>query len=98
MRVINLPRVKGRSGVLHQFQMLVEGNVKWCTLDFYAKVQEDEILRTFFKKFDTGKPSYAVSLGSVSEAALDLAKNYEIEVFRSEDFPKIAEYLKNMLS
>lgn len=93
----NLAKLPGRSGVIHQFEMLLEGKRGSTALDIYSGVQENEILRTFLKKFDTGKPCHIISLGTVSEAALRLAAAYGIRIFTREDLTKVADFLKNLL-
>lgn len=81
--------VRGDSGVLHRFDALFAGGSRRCAFDFYDRVTEVEVVRSFAKKYDTGIQVSIVCGKETTDKARDLAKDYGMRILRpdeTEDF------------
>jgi len=80
--------LRGESGIDHRVSLLFTDGTKKYGFDFYEKVTEIEVVRSFAKKFDTKAPINLVCLsGEATPGARMLAKEYGMKVLS----PKAAE-------
>ena len=80
----------GESGVEHRVTVLFTDGSRFLGFDFYDKVTEFEVLRSYVKKLDTGATLRIVSLREeATEGAKGLAAGYGINILS----PKAAEAL-----
>ncbi len=78
--------VPGDSGVEHRFDMLFTDGTRLYGFDFYERVTEVEMVRSYIKKFDTGTAVKVVCLsGEVTPGARALAVAYDMKVLSPKD-------------
>lgn len=83
---IKPPTLSGRSGVQHRFSLLFSDGAKTYAFDFYERVTELQVIRSFAKKFDTGAFVGIVCLsGSTTDGAGALAGSYGMRVVGPEE-------------
>ena len=77
--------LQGDSGVEHRFDLVFSDGQKNYAFDFYEKVTDVEVVRSYSKKFDTGASVNIVCTGgAVTESARQLAVDYEMRILSSE--------------
>jgi hypothetical protein len=73
--------LKGRSGIDQRFTFLASDGPVMYAFDIYPEVYEEEVMRTYLKKLDTGAETYIVCLqGRPTVGAAELARKYGVEV------------------
>jgi len=73
--------LQGDSGVEHRFDLLFSDGNRNYGFDFYEKVTEIEVLRSYAKMLDTRMSVNIVCPGPVvTESARELASFYDIEI------------------
>jgi len=80
--------LRGDSGIDHRVSLLFTDGAKLYGFDFYEKVTEIEVVRSYAKKFDSRAAINMVCLsGEVTPGARELAKEYGMKVLS----PRAAE-------
>ena len=83
---IKPPTMAGVSGVQHRFSLLFSDGDSRYAFDFYERVTEAQVIRSYAKKFDTKSSVAIVSLsGEVTDAAAALARSYGISIAGPDD-------------
>lgn len=78
---VDPPTLKGESGVQHRFNLLFSDGNSTYAFDFYERVTEIQVIRSYVKKFDTGSSVGIVCLsGKVTEGAEALAGSYGMSI------------------
>lgn len=84
--VITPPALKGKSGIVHSFSLLLASKGKLAGVDIHEIVGEVEVLKTYVKKLDTGVSAFLVSTnGNPALETRALSEAYDVRIFtRSE--------------
>jgi hypothetical protein len=79
--VIKPAVLKGRSGLDQKFTFVAADGPAMYAFDIYPEVGENEVMRAYVKKIDTGADTFVVCLqGKPTPEAADMARSYGIEV------------------
>jgi hypothetical protein len=86
LKAVTPPVLKGESGVVHRFTLLFSDRGSSYALDFYERVTEIEIIRSYTKGFDTKASVAVVCLsGNTTEKARTLARSYRMLILGPEN-------------
>jgi hypothetical protein len=86
LKPVTPPMLKGESGVVHRFTLLFSDSGSSYALDFYEKVTEVEVIRSYVKGFDTKASVAVVCLsGNTTEEARTLARTYGVLILGPEN-------------
>ncbi len=88
-RPVEPPVLKGTSGVVHVFSLLlVADGARFCGFDVYENVGEIEVLKSRIKAYDTGASCHIVASTGIDPAAGELARIYGISILIKEDIER----------
>lgn len=77
--------LQGDSGVEHRFNLLFTDGSRNYAFDFYGRVTDVEVVRSYAKKFDTRTSVNIVCTGGeVTEKARDLGLAYDMRILGPE--------------
>ena len=82
--VVSPPALTGRSGVTHRFDFVANNGQEKLVFDIFEGLSENDVIKTFIKKYDTGTSAYIICLGDMMErGAVELAREYGMKILRS---------------
>ena len=77
--------LQGASGVEHRFDLLFTDGARYYAFDFYDRVTDVEVVKSYAKKFDAGCSVSVISpLGAVTADAKTLAISYNMRLLTPE--------------
>lgn len=85
-KIVRPPRVRGSSGVEHNFSFVAtSGRINYA-FDVYDQVSEVEVIKTYARKYDTSAIVNLVSIkGESTPAGRRLAKEYGMTILKPDE-------------
>lgn len=78
--------LQGESGVEHRFDLLFSDGGRRYAFDFYEKVDDIEVMKSYLKRFDTRTSVVIVcTRGEVTAEARSLADSYGMKILTPEE-------------
>ncbi len=80
------PALRGMSGILHTFSLLITHDGQYCAFDVYNSVGQLEVLRTHVKIYDTGASGYIISQQpDASPGMRELSRQYGLSLLTTQE-------------
>ncbi len=77
--------LQGDSGIEHTFDLLFSNGERFYAFDFYEKVTDIEVVKSYAKKFDArASVNIICTTGNVTKKARSLATSYDMKILNAE--------------